>query len=82
MGHGGSLPCLIYATVKNSHMTEQNIILIGVGLYVVLMLAVGLYAAGKSKSISDFAVSGRSMSLTVASVSIIATWFGAGPMMR
>ena len=62
-------------------MTTQSIILIGVGLYVVLMLAVGIYAAGKSKSMSDFAISGRNMSLSVASVSIIATWFGAGPMM-
>ncbi len=30
---------------------------------------------------SDFAVSGRNMSLGVCSISIIATWFGSGPMM-
>lgn len=45
------------------------------------MLAVGVFVARKSDSMSDFAVSGRNMSLTVCSVSIIATWFGSGPMM-
>jgi SSS family transporter len=62
-------------------MATQTIILIGVGLYVAMMLAVGIYAAGKSGSLSDFAVSGRNMSLTVCSISIVATWFGSGPMM-
>jgi Na+/proline symporter len=45
------------------------------------MLVVGLLVAGKSASIGDFAVTGRSMGLTVCSISIVATWFGAGPMM-
>lgn len=62
-------------------MDTQAIILIGVGIYVAVMLAVGIYVAGKSNSMSEFAVSGRNMSLTVCSVSIVATWFGSGPMM-
>jgi solute:Na+ symporter, SSS family len=62
-------------------MDSQTIILIGVGIYVVVMLAVGILVAGKSESMGDFAVSGRNMSLTVCSVSIVATWFGSGPMM-
>jgi SSS family transporter len=62
-------------------MDSQTIILIGVGIYVALMLAVGMFVSGKSGSMSDFAVSGRNMSLKVCSISIIATWFGAGPMM-
>lgn len=45
------------------------------------MLAVGLFVAGRSSSMTDFAVTGRNMSLTVCSISIVATWFGAGPMM-
>jgi Na+/proline symporter len=45
------------------------------------MLVVGILASGKSSSVSDFAVSGRNMSLTVCSISIMATWFGSGPMM-
>jgi len=62
-------------------MDSQSIILIGVGVYVAVMLAVGIYASGKSASMSDFAVGGRNMSLTVCSISIMATWFGSGPMM-
>ena len=62
-------------------MTSQAIILIGVSVYVLVMLAVGLWFAGKSRSLGDFAVSGRDMSLAVCSISIIATWFGSGPMM-
>lgn len=62
-------------------MESQTIILVGVGVYVAMMLAVGIYAAGKSTSMNDFAVSGRNMSLSVCSISIVATWFGSGPMM-
>jgi SSS family transporter len=62
-------------------MTTQTIILTGVGFYVTIMLAVGIFVAGKSRSLSDFAVSNRNMSLTVCSISIVATWFGSGPMM-
>jgi Na+/proline symporter len=62
-------------------MDTQTTILIGAGIYVVLMLMVGIYVAGKSGSMSDFAVGGRTMSLAVCSISIIATWFGSGPMM-
>lgn len=45
------------------------------------MLAVGLLISGRSSSIAEFAVSGRNMSLAVCSLSIVATWFGSGPMM-
>ena len=62
-------------------MDSQAIILVGVVIYVIAMLAVGFLAAGKSGSMSDFAAGGRNMSLTVCSISIVATWFGAGPMM-
>lgn len=62
-------------------MESQTVILIGVVIYVTIMLAVGIAVAGKSGSMSDFAVSGRNMSLTVCSISIVATWFGSGPMM-
>jgi solute:Na+ symporter, SSS family len=62
-------------------MTSQTVILVGVCLYVLLMLGVGILAARRSTSMKDFAVSGRNMSLTVCSISIVATWFGSGPMM-
>ena len=62
-------------------MSSQTVILAGVCVYVLLMLAVGLWAARRSSNMTDFAVSGRKMSLTVCSISIVATWFGSGPMM-
>ena len=62
-------------------MDSQTIILLGACIYVLLMLAVGIYVAGRSASMNDFAVGGRNMSLSVCSISIVATWFGAGPMM-
>ena len=62
-------------------MGSQLTILIGVTIYVLIMLAVGIYVAGKSASMKDFALSGRNMSLAVCSISIVATWFGSGPMM-
>lgn len=61
--------------------SSQNIILIGTAIYVFVMLLVGLLVSRKSASLDDFAASGRNMSLTVCAVSIIATWFGSGPMM-
>lgn len=62
-------------------MTSQAIILTGVTLYVAIMLLVGILASRRSTSMTDFAVGGRNMSLTVCSISIVATWFGSGPMM-
>ena len=62
-------------------MDTQTVILAGVGIYVAIMFAVGIFVAGKSTSMGDFAVGGRKMSLAVCSVSIVATWFGSGPMM-
>jgi SSS family transporter len=62
-------------------MDSQTTILVGVTIYVLVMLAVGIYVAGKSGTMKDFALSGRNMSLTVCSISIVATWFGSGPMM-
>ena len=62
-------------------MDTQTTILMGTGIYVLVMLAFGILVAGKSSTMSDFAVGGRKMSLSVCSISIVATWFGAGPMM-
>lgn len=60
---------------------SQTIILVGTVIYVTVMLLVGLIVGRKSGSLDDFAASGRNMSLTVCTISIIATWFGSGPMM-
>jgi SSS family transporter len=61
-------------------LSTQSIIVIGVAAYLVLMIVVGLLAAQKSHTADDFIVSGRRMPLWLCSVTLMATWFGAGPM--
>lgn len=62
-------------------MTDQNIIFTGVGLYLVAMLAIGIYAAKRTASPEDFMVAGRSLPLWLCSATIMATWIGGGSML-
>ena len=62
-------------------MTTQNLILVGVGIYMAIMIAVGIYASRDSHSLDDFIVAGRKMPLWLCATSIFATWFGSGTMM-
>jgi SSS family solute:Na+ symporter len=57
-------------------------ILIGVGLYMLVMLGIGFYASRGTHSATEFIVAGRSLPLWLCSVSIFATWFGSGIMME
>ena len=62
-------------------MSTETLILLGIGLYVVLMLGIGFYASRGAQSLTDFIVAGRSIPLWICSASIFATWFGTGIMM-
>jgi SSS family transporter len=62
-------------------MTDQNIIFIGVGIYLAGMLTIGLYAAKRTASAEDFMVAGRSLPLWLCSATIMATWIGGGSML-
>ncbi len=62
-------------------MSTQTVILIGVGVYVVLMLAVGVYASKRTQSIAEFAVAGRRLPLWLCTTTIVATWFGGGMLL-
>ncbi len=62
-------------------MDASNLILAGIGLYFVLMVAIGFYASRGAKTVTDFVVAGRDLGLIVCSASIFATWFGSGIMM-
>jgi len=62
-------------------MATQTLILIGVGCYMAIMIAIGFYASRGAQSLSDFVVAGRKMPLWLCSISIFATWFGSGTMM-
>jgi SSS family transporter len=61
-------------------MSTETIILIGVAIYVVIMIALGVYASTKSHTVTEFAVAGRSLPLWLCTATVIATWFGGGVM--
>jgi solute:Na+ symporter, SSS family len=62
-------------------MATESIIFIGVGIYIVLMLAVGIYASKRTNTATEFIVAGRRLPLFLCTATIIATWFGGGTMM-
>jgi SSS family transporter len=66
---------------KKNDIDLQNSLLIGIGIYVVAMIGIGVYAARGAESVTDFIVAGRRLPLWLCSVSVFATWFGSGIMM-
>ena len=62
-------------------MSTATIIFIGVGFYIVLMVAIGAYASGKTHTVNEFIVAGRGLPVWLCSTTIVATWFGGGTMM-
>ena len=75
---------LLFATSqsnKKKNIGTETIIFIGVGIYVTLMLAVGVYASKRNDSTAEFIVAGRRMPMFLCTATIIATWFGGGSMM-
>jgi SSS family transporter len=61
-------------------MTTETIIFIGVAVYIAIMIGIGIYAAKKTHSVTEFIVAGRSLPLWLCTTTIIATWFGGGMM--
>ena len=62
-------------------MSNETTIIIGVALYMVLMIGVGIYASGRNHSVSDFMVAGRSLPIWLCSMTVMATWFGGAMML-
>ena len=62
-------------------MDQQTIVLIGVGVYLALMLVVGLLAAGRTQDTTDFMVAGRKLNLPMSTATIMATWIGGGTIL-
>lgn len=62
-------------------MTTESIIFAGVGIYLLLMIGVGVYASKKTHSVTEFAVAGRGLPIWLCSMTIMATYFGGGTMM-
>lgn len=57
-------------------MSTQTVILIGVAIYMVIMVGVGLWASRKTHNTVEFIVAGRSLPLWLCTTTIVATWFG------
>jgi SSS family transporter len=53
-------------------------ILVGLSVYVLFTLAVGLYAGRQIKGSADFIVAGRRLGIWLATGTLAATWFGGG----
>lgn len=62
-------------------MSTENVIFIGVAIYMLGMLGVGYYASTKARSVSEFMVAGRGLGLPVLSMTVMATWFGGAMML-
>ena len=52
-------------------------VLLGVMLYVLMQLAIGMLVSRRITSESDYLLAGRSLGLGLATFSVFATWFGA-----
>lgn len=55
----------------------MNSVLLGLGAYVALQLAIGIWVARRVQSEADYLVAGRKLGLPIATFTVFATWFGA-----
>lgn len=62
-------------------MSTENIIFVGVAIYLVIMLLIGVYASKRANSADDFIVAGRKIPMWICTGTLIATWFGGGTML-
>lgn len=62
-------------------MSTEATIFIGVAVYLVIMLFIGVYAAKRAHSSVDFMVAGRRMPIWICAATLMATWFGGSAMM-
>jgi len=62
-------------------MSTETTILIGVSVYLLVMIAIGVAVSKRARSQDDFIVAGRKLPLWLCVPTIIATWFGAGTML-
>lgn len=62
-------------------MKDQSVILFGVAIYLLAMLAIGIFAARRTRSSEDFIVAGRSLPLWLCTGTVMATWLGGGSML-
>ncbi len=56
----------------------MSYVLIGLSIYLLCMVAIGLYASRKVGTAEDFIVAGKRLSLPLCTGTLAATWFGGG----
>ena len=66
--------CIFSLTLEG--LKNMSYVLIGLGFYVVCMLAIGLYSR-KVGTTEDFIVAGKRLSLPLCTATLAATWFWA-----
>ena len=59
-------------------MNTETTILIGVSVYLLAMIAIGIAVSKRAGTQDDFIVAGRKLPLWLCVPTIVATWFGAG----
>jgi SSS family transporter len=62
-------------------MSTETTILVGVSLYLLAMLAIGITVAKRAGTQDDFLVAGRKLPLWICVPTVMATWFGGGTML-
>ena len=53
-------------------------VLIGLSIYLLVMLGIGLYASIRIHGSADYILAGKRLSLLLATGTLAATWFGGG----
>ncbi|MCA9128244.1 MAG: sodium:solute symporter family protein [Planctomycetales bacterium] len=61
--------------------TLQWLLAASIVIYLVAMYALAVVAQGKIHNVEDFLVAGRQLPLSLAWMTLLATWFGAGTML-
>jgi len=62
-------------------MSTETTILVGVSIYLLAMLVIGIAVSRRAGTQDDFIVAGRKLPLWICVPTIIATWFGGGIML-
>lgn len=55
----------------------MNILLIGIGIYLIVSILIGLLASRKVKDSTDYILAGRGLPLYIIIATTFATWFGS-----
>lgn len=64
-----------------SFFAQKKMLLLSIGLYMLMTIAIGWWASTRVKNTRDFVMAGRSLPLVVAASAMFATWFGSETIM-